>query len=42
METRMHIFPLSATDQKRLWELSLLSEEILSKYDHEHNGLMAA
>jgi len=41
METRMHIFNLSPRDQKRLWELSLLDEEVLSKYDHE-NALLGA
>lgn len=36
MENRMHIFPLSSRDQKRLWELSMLPESVLNKYDYDY------
>lgn len=42
MEIRMHIFPLSSTNQKRLWELSTLPESTLTKFDYEQNGLIGA
>jgi hypothetical protein len=36
METRMHLYPLSSRDQKRLWELSMLPESVLNKYDYDY------